>query len=220
MLKICVALNKEKGFAAFRNRVTMLTMRTIISLRPLPFKISIPKYNHPRLTPCWSLCADLCDFFKEIRKVPVSGHSGLKSRISERMLFQTTLHSPMLKICAALNKENDIASFRNPVPMRTIRTMIWDFYIAYYCIGSLAYPNNREFAQSNRVSGHFCWNYFWEILSYRQREFWRMWNPQNCLFHITDKTLSKALVNIPISWYNLFSSRKTSQKKYVRYETR
>ena len=50
--------------------------------------ISISKYNHPRITPCWSLCADLCNSFKEIGKVPASGHWGLKSKISERMLFK------------------------------------------------------------------------------------------------------------------------------------
>ena len=111
------------------------------------------------------------------------------------------LHRPMLKIWAALNKEKGFASFRNPVP---IRTMIWYFHLADFCIGLLAFHYNREFARSNRVSGYFCWNYFREILSYSQRKFWRMWNLQNRLFHITDETLSKALVNISIGWYNLF----------------
>ena len=121
--------------------------------------------------PCWSLCADLCDSLKEIAKVPVSGHSRLKSNISERMLFQLWNAHPMLKICVALNKEKGIASFRNPVPMRTIRTMIWYFHITDIWIDLLAFPNNREFTRSNRVYGHFCWNYFWELLSYRQKSF-------------------------------------------------
>ena len=30
MLRICVALNKEKGFASFRHAVTISTIRTII----------------------------------------------------------------------------------------------------------------------------------------------------------------------------------------------
>ena len=124
--------------------------------------------------PCWSLCADLCDSLKEIAKVPVSGHSRLKSNISERMLFQLWNAHPMHKFCAALNKEKSVASFRNPVPIRTIRAMTWFFHIADYCTDLLAYPNNREFTWSNRVYGHFCWNCFWEILSYTQGEFWIM----------------------------------------------
>ena len=123
----------------------------------------------------------------------------------------------MLKNCVALIKEKDIASFRNTVTIRTIRTirtMNWYFRIADFCIGLLVFNNNRGFTQKNRVYGHFCWKYFWEILSYRQREFWRMWNPQNRLFHITDKTLSRALVNISVSWYNLLGSWKSFQKNF------
>ena len=124
--------------------------------------------------PCWSLCADLCDSFKEIGKVPTSGHLGLKSKISEKMLFQPRYTSPMHKICFALNKEKGFASFRVQVTMRTIRAMTWFFHIADYCTDLLVYPNNREFTWSNRVYGHFCWNCFWEILSYTQGEFWIM----------------------------------------------
>ena len=111
----------------------------------------------------------------------------------------------VLKICATLNKEKIIATLRWWVTMWTIRTMKWYFHIADYCISLLAFPNNREFAQSNRVYGHFCWNYFWEILSYSQREFWRMWNPQNRPINITDKTFIKALVKIFMDCYNFLS---------------
>ena len=61
----------------------------------------------------------------------------------------------MLRICVALNKEKGFASFRHRVTVRTIRTIRY-YHIAEYCIGLLAFPNNREFAQSNRVYGHFC----------------------------------------------------------------
>ena len=174
MLKICTALNKEKDVTSFRHPVTMRTIRTMIWLHPIHCKISVPKYNCLRITPCWSLCADLCDSFKEIGKVPTSGHLGLKSKISEKMLFQPRYTSPMHKICFALNKEKGFASFREQVTMRTIRAMTWFFHIADYCTDLLVYPNNREFTWSNRVYGHFCWNCFWEILSYTQGEFWIM----------------------------------------------
>ena len=80
MLKICVALIKEKCFASFRHRVTMMTIwtiRTMIWLHPIHCKISVPKYNCLRITPCWSLCADLCDSLREVGKVPASGLQGL-----------------------------------------------------------------------------------------------------------------------------------------------
>ena len=169
--------------------------------------------------PCWSLCADLWAFSKGIGKVPVSGELRFKSKISEKMLSKPWYAHPMLKICVALNKEKNIASFRNPVTIRTIWTMNWYFRIADFCIGLLVFTNNRGFTQRNRVYGHFCWKYFWEILSYRQREFWRMWNPQNRLFHITDKTLMKAIVNISVSWYNLLGSWKSFRKKNVHDDT-
>ena len=114
----------------------------------------------------------------------------------------------MLKNCVALNKEKAIASLRHQVTIRTIRTMTWYFHIADFCTDWLGFPNNREFARRNRVYGHLCWNYFWKILSYRQKGFWRMWDLQNRLFHITDKTLNKALVNIPIGWYNFHRSNR------------
>ena len=34
------------------------------------------------------------------------------------------------------------------------------FSYADFCIGLLAIPNNREFTRRNRVSGHFCGNFF------------------------------------------------------------
>ena len=183
----------------------------MIWLHPIPFKISIPKCNHQKQTPLSKPVCRFVRFFQRNRKVPASGHSGLKSKISEKMLFQLWNAHSMLKIYAALNKERDVASFRHRVTIRTIRTMRWYFYIAHYCISLLAYPNNREFTRSNRVYGHFCWNYFREILSYSQREFWIMWNRQNRLIHITDKTFTKALVNILIGWYNFHRSNSASK---------
>ena len=191
----------------------MRTIRTMIWLHPIPFKISIPKCNHQKQTPLSKPVCRFVRFFQRNRKVPASGHSGLKSKISEKMLFQLWNAHSMLKIYAALNKEKDVASFRHRVTIRTIRTMRWYFYIAHYCISLLAYPNNREFTRSNRVYGHFCWNYFREILSYSQREFWIMWNRQNRLIHITDKTFSKALVNILISCYNFHRNMKALPKE-------
>ena len=212
MLKICAALIKEKGIASFRHRVPMWTIRTIIWLRPIPFKLSVPTCNYHRRTPLLKPVCGFVSLFQRNRKVPTTGHSGLKSKISEKILFQAWYAHSMHKICAALNKEKDIASFRNPLP---IRTMTWYFHIDDYCIDLLAAPNNREFTRSNRVYGHFCWNHFWEILSYRQREFWIMWNLQNRPINITDKTLSKALVNILIGWYNFHRCNRASKKLSV-----
>ena len=171
MHKICVALNKEKDFASFRHQVTM---RTMIWLHPISFKISVPKCKHQKQTPLLKPVCQFERFFSKKRKVPVSGHSGLKSKISEKMLFQPRYTSPMHKICFALNKEKGFASFRVQVTMRTIRAMTWFFHIADYCTDLLVYPNNKEFTWNNRVYGHFCWNCFWEILSYTQGEFWIM----------------------------------------------
>ena len=163
----------------------------------------------------------ICEPFpKKSEKYQPQGILGLNRGFRRECFSNYAMHNPMHKICVALNKEKGIASFRNPVTMRTIRTMKWFFHIADYCTDLLAYPNNREFTWSNRVYGHFCWNCFWEILSYTRGEFWIMWNRQNRLFHITDKTFSKALVNILIGWYNFHRSMKAPQNKCVRYETR
>ena len=57
-------------------------------ITPIPFKISIPKCNHQKQTPLLKPVCQFERFFSKKRKVPVSGHSGLKSKISEKMLFQ------------------------------------------------------------------------------------------------------------------------------------
>ena len=168
-------IKQRKGFCFFQTSSDNKNHQDDGRITPYTFQdfrteVQLPQQN----TPCWSLCADLCDSFKEIGKVPASGHSGLKSKISEKMLFQPRYTSPMHKICFALNKEKGFASFRVQVTMRTIRAMTWFFHIADYCTDLLVYPNNREFTWSNRVYGHFCWNCFWEILSYTQGEFWIM----------------------------------------------
>ena len=156
MHKIWVALNKEKSLASFRHWVTMWTIRTMIWLHPIPFKFSVPKCNYHRRTsllkPVWRFVS----LFQRNRKSTRHSHSGLKSKISERMLFQTMLHSPMLKICVALNKEKGSTSFKHRV---TIKTMIWFFHIADFCIWLLVIPNNRDFTRSNRVYVESYWFY-------------------------------------------------------------
>ena len=82
--KICVALNKEKDFASFRNLVPIRTIRTIISSHPMPFKISVLKRNHPKQSTYWSLCADLWFSSRKIGNVPAARHLELKSAIWER----------------------------------------------------------------------------------------------------------------------------------------
>ena len=87
----------------------MRTIRTMIWLRPLPFKISVPKRRSPQRNTPVEACVPICKpFQKKSEKVPASGHSGLKSKISEKMLFQPRYTSPMHKICFALNKEKDV----------------------------------------------------------------------------------------------------------------
>ena len=184
-------------------------------ITPKTFILLSPKYNQHSRTPLLKPVFRFVRFFWKSGKSTRHSHSGLKSKISEKLLFKPWYTSPMHKICSALNKEKDIASFRNLVPMRTIRTIrtiTWFFHIADYCAGLLAASNNREFTWNNRVYGNFCCNIFWEILSYTQREFWIMWNRQNCPIHITDKTFSKALVNISTSCYNFHRSMNASQK--------
>ena len=89
MLKIYVALNKEKGFASLRHRVTMRTIRTIIGLHPIPFKISVPKCIHHIRTPLLKSVYRFVSLFQRNRKkVPASEYLGLKSKISEKILFQ------------------------------------------------------------------------------------------------------------------------------------
>ena len=72
MLKICVALNKEKGFASFRNPVAMWTIRAIIGLHPIPFKFFVPKCARHIKTPLLKPVYRFVSLSKEIGKVPVS----------------------------------------------------------------------------------------------------------------------------------------------------
>ena len=69
MLKICIALTKEKGFASFRHQVTMWTIRTMnttVGFPPETFPITMPKicaalnkgkgiaiFKHP--VPMWTI---------------------------------------------------------------------------------------------------------------------------------------------------------------------
>ena len=92
MHKICTALNKEKSVAAFRNRVTMLTMRTMISLHPISFKISVPKCIHHSRTP---LLKPLCRFvslFQSNRKSTRLRAFGAKIENFRENAFPTVIY--------------------------------------------------------------------------------------------------------------------------------
>ena len=79
-LKFCTGLNKEKGFASFRNPVTMRTIRTMIWLHPKPLYYCLRNITRIAECPCWSLCDDMCDSFKEIGKYPPQDIQGLNRR--------------------------------------------------------------------------------------------------------------------------------------------
>ena len=65
MLNICVALNKEKTSFSFSYRVTMRTMIWF----PYTFQdFRLQSVTNKSKHPCWSLCADLWAFSKEIGK--------------------------------------------------------------------------------------------------------------------------------------------------------
>ena len=85
MHKIWAALIKEKGVDFTQTSSDDEDDKDDDLITPFTFQDfrsqkAVTTAEHP----CWSLCADLCDSLKEIRKVPTSGYSGLKSEISEK----------------------------------------------------------------------------------------------------------------------------------------
>ena len=84
MHNICVALNKEKGIALFRNSVPMRTIRTMISSHPIPFKNSSPSVIiTAEATLFWPVCRFVSLFHKKSEKYQPQGIWGLNRRFEK-----------------------------------------------------------------------------------------------------------------------------------------
>ena len=82
MHNICVALNKEKGLAAFRHTVTMGDDQDDNFITHYTLQDFLPKCNHHSRSNPVLACVPICEPLpQKIGKVPAAGHLGLKSAI-------------------------------------------------------------------------------------------------------------------------------------------
>ena len=101
MLKIYVALNKEKGSASFRHPVTIRTIRTMVGLPPIPFKISVRKCNYHSRTPPVEACVPICAILsKKSEKYPHQGIWGLNRRFQQKCFSNRDIPPPCTKFAS------------------------------------------------------------------------------------------------------------------------